>query len=297
MPRPEEYLRPDVIRQISRLDLKARFIVEGFLSGLHDSPFQGFSVEFSEHRKYVPGDDLKHIDWSVFARTNRFFIKKFQAETIVEAYLLMDLSESMIFGSPTTKFEYSIYLAASLAYMMTLQQDKVGLMFFNDEIRLFIPARNKRAHLTGMLTHLASAKPSGQTDLSLAMSKAVAMIKHRGLVIVFSDLLAEPDDIMEGIGRLRHAGHDVIVFHVLDTAERSFPYQDFARFTDPETGMSVMVDAKAARRSYLDALEGFMDDLRQRFAAQRIDYVPIDTSVSFDRALISFLSNRRNHAL
>ena len=297
MPRPEEYLRPDVIRQISRLDLKARFIVEGFLSGLHASPFQGFSVEFSEHRKYVPGDDLKHIDWAVFARTNRFFIKKFQAETVLEAYLLMDVSESMAFGSPMTKFEYSIYLAASLGYMMTLQQDKVGLMFFNDDIRLFMPARNKRAHLTGMLAHLASARPSGRTELSAVLTKAAAMIKHQGLVIVFSDLLAEPDDVMEGIGRLRYAGHDVIVFHVLDAAERSFPYGDFARFIDPETGLNVRVDAKAARRAYLDALESFTEDLRQRFSAQRIDYVPIDTSVSFDRALISFLSNRRTHAL
>ena len=297
MPRPEEYLKPEVINQIARLDLKARFIVEGFMSGLHASPFHGFSVEFSEHRKYVPGDDLMNIDWAVYAKTDRFYVKKFQAETVLDAYLLMDLSESMAFGSPLSKFDYSVYLAASLGYLMTMQQDNVGLVLFDDEVRHFMPARNKRSHLMSMLSSLAGAKPEGQTNLSKVMSDLAPMIKHRGLVVVFSDLLTGTGDVIDGVGRLRYGGHDVIVFHVLDAAESTFPYRDYARFTDPETGESLQLDPRAARSSYLDALEDFRRELRSAFLSQRIDYVPIDTSVTFDRALVSFLANRRSHYL
>ena len=293
MARPEEYLKPDVIRQIGRLDLKARFIVEGFLSGLHGSPFHGFSVEFSEHRKYVPGDDLKNIDWSVFAKTDRFYVKKFQAETVLDAYLLMDLSTSMAFGSPLSKFEYCVYLAASLGYLMTMQQDKVGLACFDETVRTFLPARNKRSHLMVLLSQLAGAKPDGKTNLTRAMTDIAPMIKHRGIVILFSDLLTGIDDVIDGVARLRYGGHDVVVFHVLDAAEVTFPYEDYARFVDPESGDSLQLDGKAARKTYLAALAGFRQELKNAFVSKRIDYVPIDTSVNFDRALVSFLSRRR----
>ena len=297
MPRPEEYLKPEIIRQIARLDLKARFIVEGFLSGLHASPFHGFSVEFSEHRKYSPGDDLKNIDWSVYAKTDRFYVKKFEAETVVDAYLLMDLSESMAFGKPLSKFEYSVYLAASLGYLMNKQQDRVGLALFDESVRVFMPARNKRAHLIGLLGHLAAAETGGRTDLVRAISDLAHMIKHRGLIMLFSDLLAGKDEVIDAVGRLRYRGHDVIVFHVLDSAERTFPYEDFARFIDPETGENLQIDPRAARRAYLDALGAFEAELREIFVSERIDYVPIDTAVTFDRALVSFLANRRSHYL
>src|SRR5437773_9410971 len=203
----EKYLRPEVIRQVSRLDLRAKFIVEGFLQGLHASPFQGFSVEFSEHRKYVPGDDLKDLDWNVFAKTDKYYLKKFQAETNVTGYLVMDLSASMAYTyrQELTKFEYGICLAAALGYLMIHQQDPVGLVTFDTRIRASLPPRSKRTQLGTILAVLANLKPSGQTDVAACLHQLAAMMRNRSLVLAFSDLLNdEPDQLVTALHRLRH---------------------------------------------------------------------------------------------
>src|SRR5579859_2462550 len=197
----EKYLQPKVIRQVARLDLRAKFIVEGFLAGLHASPFQGFSVEFSEHRKYTAGDDLKDLDWNVYAKTDKYYLKKFQAETNVTGYLAMDLSGSMgyTYRQELTKFEYAICLAAALGYMMVHQQDPVGLVAFDTQIRTSLPPRSKRTQLGTILAVLANLKPSGQTDVAHCLHQLAAMIRNKSLVMLFSDLMTEPGPVLESL--------------------------------------------------------------------------------------------------
>ncbi|MEX0717547.1 MAG: DUF58 domain-containing protein [Planctomycetaceae bacterium] len=288
MPAAEEYLKPEVIRTVARLDLRARFIVEGFLSGLHASPFHGFSVEFSEHRRYNPGDDPKDIDWLVYA-------KKYEAETNINGYLLMDLSESMgyTFRQTLTKFDYSICLAAALAYLMIHQQDPVGLITFDTEIRNVLRAQSRRTQLGNLLAVLAKAKPLGPTDIAGNLKKAAAMIRHRALLMIFSDLLADPEPIIESLHLLRHAGHDVILFHVLDEAEVTFPFDGTLDLEDPETGDRALVDAAGIRADYLETLAELRDRYRGECLRTGADYVPLDTSMPFDRALLEYLSQRR----
>src|SRR5205823_2961496 len=197
----EESLRPGVIRQVGRLDLRAKFSVEGFLSGLHASPFHGFSVEFSEHRKYVPGDDLKDLDWNVYAKTDKYYLKKFEAETNVTGYLVMDLSASMpyTYRQQLTKFEYAICLAAALGYLMIHQQDPVGLVAFDTAVRTALPPHSKRTQLGNILAILAGLKPSGQTDVATCLHQVAAMIRSKGLVMLFSDLLTDPEPVMQSL--------------------------------------------------------------------------------------------------
>ncbi len=227
----EKYLKPQVIRQISRLDLRAQFIVRGFLQGLHASPFHGFSVEFSEHRKYTPGDDPDDIDWLVFAKTDKYYVKKFEAETNITGYLVMDLSSSMgyTYRQELTKFEYGICLAAALCWLMVHQQDPVGLITFDEQIRESLPAKSKRTQIGHVLSLLAKLKPTGKTDVARSLTQIAAMLRHRSLVMLFSDLLAEPEAVLRALGRLRHRGHDVILFHILDEAEVTFPVRRHRR--------------------------------------------------------------------
>src|SRR5437588_2253482 len=194
----EKYLRPEVIRQVARLDLRAKFIVEGFLAGLHASPFHGFSVEFSEHRKYVPGDDLKDLDWNIFAKTDKYYLKKFEAETNVTGYLVMDLSASMAYTyrQELTKFEYAICLAAALGYLMIHQQDPVGLVTLDTRIRACLPPRSKRSQLGEILAGLSNLKAAGQTDVANCLHQLAAMIRHKSLVLVFSDFLRDPAPLL-----------------------------------------------------------------------------------------------------
>ena len=292
----QKYLRPEVIRQVSRLDLKAKFIVEGFIAGLHDSPYRGFSVEFSEHRKYAPGDDPKTIDWNVYGKSDKFYVKKFQAETNLTGYLIMDLSGSMAYnyGSPMTKFDYAICLAASLGYMMIHQQDAVGVVTFDAKLRASLPPRSKRAQLGNILSLLANCKPAGETDAAGALHRVAAMIRHRSLVIVFSDLLGDPDPVVRALHHLRHRGNDVIVFHVLDAAEIRFPFHGLTRFEDAETREHLVVDPDGIRAAYREAIDGFIETYRASCLQADVDYVSIDTSVAFDQALMSYLVSRRS---
>ncbi len=295
MPSAEDYLKPEVVRSVARLDLRARFIVEGFLSGLHASPFHGFSVEFSEHRRYVQGDDPKLIDWLVYAKTDRFYVKQYQAETNITGYLVMDLSESMAytFRQELTKFDYCICLAAALAYLMIHQQDPVGLITFDESIRASLPARSKRAQLANMLALLAKAKPGGLTEIGANLSRIAAMIRHRSLLMIFSDLLSDPDAVIRGLQQLRHAGHDVILFHVLDEAEVTFPFRGMVDLKDPESDESLVLDAEGIRGDYLETLEALCDRYEKESLSMGVDYVRLDTSMRFDRALVGYLSQRR----
>jgi uncharacterized protein (DUF58 family) len=295
MSRPERYLQPEVIRQVSRLDLRARFIVEGFLAGLHASPFQGFSVEFSEHRKYVPGDDLKDLDWNIYAKTDRYYIKKFEAETNVTGYLAMDLSASMAYTyrQELTKFEYAICLAAALGYLMIHQQDPVGLVTFDTQIRAALPPRSKRTQLANILALLSNLKPAGQTDIAACLHQLAAMVRSKGLIMLFSDLLTEPEPVMKSLHHLRHRGHDIILFHILDEAEAHFPFDGLIEFKEVEGDGRLTLDARNMRGDYLKTLGEFKDFYRTECAKASIDYVPMDTSVNFDRALMEYLLQRQ----
>jgi uncharacterized protein (DUF58 family) len=291
----EKYLRPEVIHQVSRLDLRAKFIVEGFLSGLHASPFHGFSVEFSEHRKYTPGDDLKDLDWNIYAKTDKYYIKKFEAETNLTGYLVMDLSASMAYTyrQQLSKFQYAICLAAALGYLMIHQQDPVGLVTFDTDIRTSLAPKSKRTQLATMLAVLANLRPSGRTNVAQCLHQLAAMIRGKCLIMLFSDLLTDPEPIVQSFHHLRHRGHEIILFHILDEAEVHFPFQGLIEFEDVEEHDKLMVDAQGMREDYLRALTEFQEHYKQECARANIDYVPMDTSVNFDRALMQYLLQRQ----
>jgi uncharacterized protein (DUF58 family) len=291
----EKYLRPEVINQVARLDLRAKFIVEGFLAGLHASPYHGFSVEFSEHRKYVPGDDVRDIDWNVYAKTDKYYLRKYEAETNLTGYLVMDLSASMAYTyrQQLTKFEYAICLAAALGYLMIHQQDPVGLVAFDTGIRTALPPRSKRTQLGNILGLLAGLKPAGLTDVATCLHQLAAMFRTKGLVMLFSDLLTDPEPVMQSLHHLRHRGHEIIVFHILDEAEVHFPFEGVIEFRDVEEERKLTLDAKGMRSDYLQALGEFRERYKTECARANIDYVPIDTSVSFDKALMEYLLSRQ----
>jgi len=291
----EQYLKPEVIRNIARLDLRARFIVEGLLSGLHASPFQGFSVEFSEHRRYEPGDDPRDIDWQVYARTDRIYIKRYQAETNITGYLLMDLSRSMgyTWRQNLTKFDYAICLAAAISYLMIHQQDPVGLMTFDEKLRASLPARSRRSHLADILAVLQQCKPSGSSLIAENLRRAASMIRHRSLMMIMSDFLDDPDEILQAVRALRFRGHDVILFHILDEAEVTFPFTGSVDLLEPESDDNEIVDASSVRADYLQALDDLRTQYRTTCQSIGADYVPLDTSMPFDTALVEYLSQRQ----
>ena len=292
----ERYLKPEVIRQISRLDLRAQFIVKGFLQGLHASPYHGFSVEFSEHRKYTQGDNPQDIDWLVYAKTDKYYVKKFEAETNITGYLAMDLSGSMAYRyeQELSKFEYATCLAAALCYLMVLQQDPVGLVTFGEKILESIPPKSKRQQIGNILSMLARLKPRAKTDVARSLNQLAAMLKHSSLVMLFSDLLVDPEPVLAALRRMRHDGHEVIVFHVLDQAEVKFPFEGLVDLIEPETKDRLQVDADGYRRDYLEAIDKFRSTYQRECRQSRIDYVPLDTGMPFDRALTEYLVNRRN---
>ncbi|MBB3210006.1 uncharacterized protein (DUF58 family) [Rhodopirellula rubra] len=288
-------LSPETLQKIKRLDLRARMVVRGFLQGLHSSPLQGFSVQFSEHRRYNRGDDPKLIDWLVFAKTDKYYIKRFEAETNLTGYLVMDLSKSMGFSErqSMTKFEYATCLAASLTYLMTMQKDPVGLLTFRDKLRAVLPARSRRGHLGDVMAALSAMTPDGTTDITASLVQVAAMLRQKSLVMLFSDLLGDPAEILTALGRLRHGGHDVIVFHVMDEAEVHFPYDGPVEFEDPETGELVTVDATGFRDEYLRGVDAFRETYSEGCNKMRIDYVALDTSMPFDKALTEYLQQRQ----
>ncbi len=292
----EQYLKPELAAQIKRLDLRAKMVVRGFLQGLHASPFHGFSVEFSEHRRYSPGDDPKDIDWVAYAKTGKYYVKKFESETNLTGYLAIDLSASMdyTYRQSLTKLDYCICLAAALSYLMIQQQDPVGLVTFDTKLGASVPPRSRRSQLPTILSQLTKLKVAGQTDLAGSVTQLAAMLRHRSLVMLFSDLLSDEEPMLRSLRNLRHAGHDVIVFHVLDEAEVTFPFQGTLQLRDPETGNSEPVRAADAAAEYRLTIEAFRQRLDKEFSESRIDYVPLDTSQPYDKALTEYLLSRRN---
>jgi uncharacterized protein (DUF58 family) len=293
--RPGElrFLDPAVLARLGTLELRARTIVEGFLSGLHRSPFKGFSVEFAEYRQYLPGDDLSSIDWKVYARTDRYYVKKFEEETNLDCYLLLDVSASMEYGSQgVTKREYASMLAASLAFLMNRQRDAVGLMAFDETLLAMLPPSARPGHLRSVLGMLDRVGPGTRTDVSKPLHLLADGVRKRGLVILISDLLDEPARVVDGLRHFRFRGNDVIVFHVVDPAELTFPFERASRFRDMEDGTEMMAIPSVVRAQYLDAMHAAHQVYRRELKSVGIDYRLLDTSQPLEFALMSYLSTR-----
>lgn len=293
--RPGElrFLDPAIIARLGTLELRARTIVEGFLSGLHRSPLKGFSVEFAEYRQYFPGDELSSIDWKVYARTDRYVVKKFEEETNLKGYLLLDVSGSMAYGSGSlTKLEYGSVLAASLAYLMKRQRDAAGLFTFDSAIRTMMPPSLRPGHLTSILHALDGEKPRERTDIGPPFTMLAEALSKRGLVIVISDLFDEPERLVKGLRHFRHRGCDVLVFHVLDHDELTFPFDRPVRFKDLEDASEVLTHPAQARDAYLAAINALIAGYRRELGAAGIDYQLLDTSQPLDSALLAYLAAR-----
>ena len=289
------YLDPAIVARLAHLDVRARLVVEGFIAGMHRSPFHGFSVEFAEHRPYMPGDPLKNLDWKVLAKSDRYLVKQYTEETNLRCHLLVDLSGSMGFQSARaslSKLEYARSLAAALAYLMLGQQDAVGALLFADKPVSFIPARSVRSHLDVLLKALSAGQPQGRTKLGPSLHELAERIKRRGLVVLLSDLMDKPSEVLSGLQHFRHRHHEVIVFHILDPDEIEFPYHDTATFVDLESGERLTTEPWEIGARYRERLAAWQDQYRRACREQLVDYVPLDTRTPFDRALLAYLEKR-----
>jgi uncharacterized protein (DUF58 family) len=291
--RERRFLDPAVIARLGTLELKARTIVEGFLSGLHRSPFKGFSVEFAEYRQYIPGDDLSTIDWKVYARSDRYCVKKFEEETNLDCHLLIDVSGSMSYGSRgMTKFEYAACLAASLGYLMNRQRDAVGLTAFNDRLVSMLPASARPGHLRALLLSLDRLSTGEPTNVSKPLRQLADTLKKRGMVVVISDLLDDPDAVIRGLKHFRFRGTELLVFHVLDPDEIEFPFDRATRFEDLETGEEVRAVPAAVRAHYLKEMGALLGRYKRELGASGIDYQLLTTAQPLEMALLAYLSAR-----
>jgi len=274
--------------------MKARLVVEGFIAGLHKSPYHGFSVEFAEHRQYMPGDNIRDIDWKVYAKSDRYYIKQYEEETNLKGYLLLDCSRSMAYqsGDRISKLDYAGLLCGALSYMMLRQRDAVGLVTYDEKIRKYIPPRSKSGHLHVLLNEIAAQTPSEETNISVALHEMAERIKRRGLVIVLSDLLDDAPQIISGLKHFRYNNHEVVVFHILDPRERDFAFPREAIFKDMETGEEMTTSPYQIKGDFTRAVKGFAQKIQLACRQSNIDYFPIDTSMPFDKALYAFLAKR-----
>ena len=290
-----KYLQPAVVAQLANMELRARLVVEGFITGLHKSPYHGFSVEFTEHRQYMPGDEIKHIDWKAYGKTDRFYIKQFEEETNLKSYVIVDASRSMDYASKGNlkKFEYASYIAAALSYMMIEQRDAVGLTLFDEGIRVSLPPRATRSYLKEILKELESTQPANKTGTSASLNLIAEQIKRRGLVIVLSDLFDKPESVMTALKHFRHKGHEVIVMQILDPLERSFAFEGDAIFKDLETQEELMTQPWHIQKAYQQSMQEFLDFYKRRCRDNNIDYVLLDTGTPFDKALFQYLNKRK----
>jgi uncharacterized protein (DUF58 family) len=290
---PRRFLHPETIARISRLDLRARHVVEGFISGMHKSPFFGHSVEFVQHREYVAGDDLRHLDWKVWSKTDRFYIKQYEEETNLRSTVVVDVSESMHYGrGPLNKYAYACTVGACLAYLLLRQQDAVGLITFDDQVRQTIPARSQQNQIDAIVKALHISRPQAKTDLEKILRRVAETVGNRGLIILISDLLADRAPFFRGLEMLRHRRHDVLVFHVLDDDELNFPFAGTTRFEGMEELPQLLCDPRALRDGYLEALEEYLVEVRRGCARQGIDYAIVRTGDYLDAALSKFLHHR-----
>lgn len=295
-----KYLQPDVISKLATMELRARLVVEGFITGLHKSPYHGFSVEFAEHRQYMPGDEIRRIDWRVYGKTDRFYVKQFEEETNLKSYIVLDTSASMQFASDVdtkgtkriSKIEYASCIAASLSYLMIQQRDAVGLMQYDTDIRSIIPPHATKQHLRRLLMEMERIRPSQATNSAVALHQLADRISRRGLVIVLSDLFDDPSKIMAALKHFRHNHHEVLVLQVLDPLERSFAFGADAVFRDVETGDLMTTQPFHIQKAYQKAMKDFIEIYKRECRENRIDYVLLDTATPFDVALLQYLNKR-----
>ncbi len=290
----KKFLEPSIISKLNSLELKARFVVEGFMVGLHRSPYHGFSVEFTEHRPYQQGDSLRDLDWKVFSKTEKYFIKQYEEETNLKAYILLDTSKSMSFtsGKNISKMEYSSILAASLSYIMIKQQDAAGLTLYSDKVYSYLPPKASRSYLQEILKSLSRVEPSLKTNTAISLNSIAEKIKRKGLVVIISDLFDDPDKIITALKHFRHQKNEVIVFQVLDPVERSFAFGQDAIFTDMETGEELTTQPYQIQKAYKESMEVFINKIKTECLNANIEYNLIDTSMPFDKALFSYIQKR-----
>lgn len=297
----QKYLDPQTLSKLSGLDLKARLIVEGYVSGLHKSPFRGFSIEFAEHREYVPGDDLRYVDWKVFGKSDRIYLKQYEEETNFACWFLLDTSESMTYrseGSAVSKLQYAQYVAAALSYLVLHQQDAVGLATFDRTVRSFVRASSQPAHLK-QLCHVMDVDGGGaDTALGPILHELAERIRKRGVVVLLSDLFDDVPALLMGLKHLRHRRHEVIVMQVIDPAEQDFPFLDPTLFRGLEGLPELMTDPRALRTAYQHEFNRFLDDVRHGCRDLHMDHVLLRTDQPLDLALRTFLTSRarRQHS-
>ncbi len=290
----KDYLNPEIITKLQNIELKAKQVIEGFLIGLHNSPYHGFSVEFAEHRPYNPGDPIKNIDWKVFARTNKYYIKEFEEETNLRAYIILDVSASMKFTSGTiTKLEYAKTIAAALSYLLIKQKDAVGITAFNEDIIYNIPPKSKLSHLQYILKIINNIQPAKKTNIFQVLNKIISNIHKRSLIIFISDLFEEPDKVIQSIKNFRYSKHDVIVMHILDPQEVNFNYKRDTRFIDLETNEKIDTQAHHIRKEYVKTIKKIIDKYKIEFENNYIDYNLFTTDQSYDKVLLYYLEKRK----
>ncbi len=297
-----KYLQPDVVSKLANMELRAHMVVEGFITGMHKSPYHGFSVEFAEHRQYMPGDEIRSIDWKVFGKTDRYYIKEYEEETNLKSHIILDASASMSFASESgkgqagrriSKLQYASYLVAALSYLMVQQRDAVGLTVYDADIRLSLPPHATKANLRRILVELENLSAGRSTGTAKALHKMAERISRRGLVIVVSDLLDDPAVVMTALRHFRHHHHDVLVMQVLDPLERSFAFGGDAVFKDLETSEEISTQPYHIRREYQREMNAFLEHYKRECRENHIDYILLDTSTPFDTALFQYLNRRK----
>ena len=290
----KKYLNPEVVAKLNNMKLRARLVVEGYLIGHHKSPYHGFSVEFAEHRAYGHGDEVRHIDWKLFGKTDRYYVKRFEEETNVRSYILLDKSQSMSFSSGSiTKLAYGSYLSAALSYLMLNQKDAMGLVLFDEKIRKFIPPRAKTSHSNIIMSALDKIKPGNDTQIRPVLNSMADRIRKRGLVILISDLLDDPEQVLMGLNNFKYNKQEVIVFHLVDRKEYDFDFTDRTQFNDMETGATITTDPWHIRSAYKDQIDESIKNYRQGCRNLKIDYVQIFTDQPLDIALNQYLNKRQ----
>lgn len=290
----KNYLNPQIISRISSLDLRARLVVEGFMVGLHKSPYHGFSVEFSQHRPYMQGDNLRSVDWRVFGKTEKYFIKQYEEETNLKSYLILDCSKSMSYASNNqiSKLDYASTLIAALSYMMIKQQDAISLTIYSDEIKKYLPPKSSNSYLQQVLKELVSIEASSKTNTADALNKVAEKIKRRGLVIIISDFFDDVDKTLKALKHFAHQKNEVIIFQILDPMERSFGFGKDAIFKDLETDEELTTQPYQIQKAYQQAMSEFTSKIKRECLNANFDYNLLDTSTPFDKALFSYIQKR-----
>tara|TARA_Y100000590_G_scaffold363291_1_gene420884 strand:+ start:8780 stop:9673 length:894 start_codon:yes stop_codon:yes gene_type:complete len=287
-------LSPKIISKLNNLYIKARFVVEGFIVGLHKSPYHGFSVEFSEHRAYGYGDEIRHIDWKLWGKTDKYFVKQFEEETNLKSYLLLDKSSSMYYKSGNiSKIEYANILTASLTYLMLKQQDAVGLTLFDNQIRSNIPPKSKRSHINVILSEIENISKGSNTNIAPVLHKIAEMTQKRGLVILISDLLDSKEDVLSSLQHFRYKGHEVIVFHILDPQELKLEFNQLTRFQDMESEEEIITEPWNIQKDYQKKIQSFCNYYKNQCSKNNIDYILLNTDTPLDRALSEYLIKRK----